>query len=306
MTAFAEFEAEMLARFPDRRRLAAFLRRELDRKLNDDIGEGGMRDVVYDLYEAAEAAGWLDELIRAVRRPADDQKLDFNVRDLLDLTMFDLQPLVASFILEYRNAGDRRVIGVAVELRDNKFIRYFCARLQRVLGGPARTEIDPDGTRLSAELWSTDIAKQQILNHRSNLAVRNVVFPVWCDSADDQMVDSLWTGIRDELTDCQKLLTLVLVTAPAMSLPVEVIGLPLPAVAENDLAVWTVEVAIQLDWPPELAKVWQNRLVRGAMINGELNMAMVYSLLDRDISQIRDPARISQLRGELQALEGTA
>ncbi|SFP85552.1 hypothetical protein SAMN05660464_4469 [Geodermatophilus dictyosporus] len=296
MTTAATLDSILRERYPTRRQLREFVRRRLGENLDDYVGTGGLRDVAFQLVEAADSNGW--DLASALERDrilSLATPVNFN---LLDLATFDLQSLVDGFYAEQLRAGTRRVLGIAVAWPDTKFVRYFCDRLQRALGG-TWVQVDPDGTTLNPEMWSTDVAVRRIASQSRNLQVRHIVFPVWCDRADGQAIKRFWQGVRGELTSPLRYLVLVLLTAPDTDLPVDVAALPVPSVNEEDIHRWTVEVVNALGWPVELAVPWKRRLLSGAELDGELNLAMLYTILDDDVQRVRDAGAREEFYDEL-------
>ena len=278
-------EDQLRARYRERPDLRRFLKQKLDRELNDYAAETDLRNTVFQLVQAAAAEGWLGDLAAAVRSDSSQVMSESGVRELLDLAAFDMQPLEAAFVEEQVRAGDRRVLGVAVTLPDTRFVRYLCIRLQSVLGRVG-TYVDSDGATLNPDMSSVEIALRQVLIQQQKLHVRNVVCPVWCDRAGSETIGNFWARVRNELGGTARYLVLVLVTSLGGFLPDEVSVLPPPRVAEGDLRVWTVRVANELGWPTELASAWLRRLVTQATLGEEINVSIVYGLMDRDAARV--------------------
>jgi hypothetical protein len=286
MTDVKALEKQLCARYPKRTSLERFLKHNLN--LNLELyaaADLNLTDAVFELVKHAKAECWLGDLEAAMRSDSQLVMGGSGVWELLDLATFDMQPLEAAFVEEQVRAGTRRVVGVTVAVTSNKFVRYFCTRLQRVLGRD-HTYFDSDGTTLNPDLASVEVALRQVLIQEQKLRRRNVVCPVWCDRVEPDTISDFWARVRGEMGRTANYLVLVMVTSLDRGLPDEVVVLPTPQVVERDLRVWTVRVANELGWPTELARAWLRRLVTQSTIGEEINVSIVYGLMDRDATRV--------------------
>lgn len=306
----------LAAAYPHRQAFSHMLFFEVRIRLDELVGDVGMREVIYTVLLQLEAEGRLHELIDAVlrdrpgnpglrawaaacgwHRPSADMQLPPNIQ-ALDTAYFDLAPLkeaIEDHVL-YRPPG---LLAVSLPVSEPTLVKRLCAWMPHCLGN-----VEPeDPINLNPLIDQWDVAVKHALDYLPKLETGNVLCPIQTEKASLDGVGRFWDGVRSGCGAPQFWFVLLFVGLPGGMIR-GIKDLPPPAFRDTDVARWARNVLAHLDWPRELALPWSRHIVRQATLDDTLDLRLTYLNIERTIDRLHEdrPAFRRWLEHEYQAM----
>ena len=202
---------------------------------------------------------------------------------LMDSAYFDLAE-IRYLIREAMNASTDHVVGFGVTDPEETFVKKLRHWLQGHVVG--ETELK-DRLYLSPLVHSPGKWLEQVRAYRKDLDEVNVLFEVMVDSAlSDNAITTFWTGVCRDFGGASRRLVLVFV-GTRDDYPGGVTVLPPPRFKRIDVALWAENVVRQRGWSLDLATIWTTWLCERAVLDGQLDVRMLYGAMDKSVDHFR-------------------
>lgn len=309
------FAAALLDAYRRRGDLARLLYYDLDRRLDDHVGDVGMREVVDKLMEDADAEGWLGRLVDAALadRPDNPRLRDWATahlwssaavaalapspeQQLYTSVFFDLHKLRRQ-ITEAKYSAGSKLLGFGVDYPESVFINKLCDWLPSCLGEVERK----DWLNLRPDRSSVDERIKHVSPYLAEVASTNVVCPVLVDGVPTEFVGAFWDGVRAHCGEPACWFVFIFFGALDGDYPPGIVVLDRPRFDLVDLTLWAQEVVNRRGWPATMADAWCRLIVEHAGEPNSLDVRLVYEAMDRSIRDARgNPAgfrRMLERRG---------
>jgi hypothetical protein len=289
----------LLDAYPDRDDLEQLFFYSLELRLNDYVGNEGMRTVVLRVLQAAHNEDWLVRLIDAVladrrenerlRRWAQTsgwtaaaslpEPLPPPDQQLLDSKYFDLRE-VRHRIREARRGASGGLLALGLPDAEMIVVKKLCDWLPHLLGAVEPKEL----LALRPDLGSVDARVKQVLSYLPDLETVNVVLPILAAGVPGPVVTMFWEGVRQQVGVRRHLFVPIFVGASAF--PDGVTSLVVPPILPSDVADWTEQMVGRLGWDPRLAAPWSSKIIVDC--GGEpIDTRRMFEVMDRSIRDVR-------------------
>ena len=276
---------------------------DIDKNLNTLVESSvNVRITVRRVVRTAEAEGWLDAVEAAALADKPDSPAlrrwhhkyraerlrpvsidSVPVWELMDSAYFDLAE-IRYLIGEAMNASASQVIGFGVTDPEETFVKKLRHWLQGLAIG--ETELK-DRLYLSPLVRSPGKWLEQVRAYQKDLDEVNVLLEVMVDSAlSEDVITTFWTGISQDFANASRRLILVFV-GTRDGYPDAVTVLPPPQFKRLDVVLWAQNVVLQRGWSLDLATIWTKWLCERAALDGQLDVRMLYSAMDKSITHFR-------------------
>jgi len=278
---------------------------ELDKRLDDIVGSGTVKYVIYQVVATAKSQGWQGAFIEAVLADrADNTELkkwgskyhsptakqpegppatgSMPPWQLLDSVYFDLKQ-IRSAIRQAIAAPPGSVLGFGVTYPELMFVNKLRDLLPRLLQGETMPK---EPLSLKPELFKVSHQVRQVAGYRRDLESANVVCVVHVAKVPQDYVSDFWGQVRWEFGAAGRHLVLLFAGDESTVFPSGVTVLPPPRFDLDDVALWAENAVIQNQWPPSLGIAWTNLLRAYAFHDGEFDVRMLYDEMDRTIKEI--------------------
>lgn len=287
----------LLEAYVDRDGLANLLYIRLERSLDHIAGGGTLPTTVRIVVETADKEGWLESLgMQALKDKPDCKPLKAwhekyympvlvamptAPQWLMDSAYFDLTE-VREAIREGMSDAVCQVVGFGVCPQESAYVRKLSHWLQRHLIGQTEAK---DPLNLNPTTGNVARRLQQVRRYRHDLDEVNVLCEVVVDGAATQeSVAEFWTAACAELGGAGRNLVLMFSSNDSTKFPEGVKVLPQPRFRSADVAHWAeTVVAGRPDWPLGIAISWTKWLCSEAALGDELNIGVLYEVMDYSI-----------------------
>jgi hypothetical protein len=294
----------MLQAYVDRADLTRLLDHRLSRRLNDYVGDIGMRDAVAKLLRVATAEGWCATLVDAVLL---DKSGNHELRawaanelwvsaeaaalaptpelQLANTAFFDLHQMRRQ-ITQAKYAADSKLLAFGVEYPEDIFITKLCDWLPSCLGN-----LQLKGwLSLRPERSSVDERIKHATRYLEEVTSGSVLCRVFVDRVPTDSVEAFWSGVRAYCGEPDYWFVFIFAGELTEGYPPGITVLDRPRFDRVDLILWAQEVATHLKWPAVLAEAWCQLIVERAGDEHHLDVRVVYEEMDRSIRAARhDP-----------------
>lgn len=299
-----QFTSALLDAFPSQAKLAEMVRLKLDKNLHALALGDNLQEIVFRLIGAAEAEGWIAQLIFSAHtsNPGNPVLLEFfhlssgmltkgehlyetasggDEQRVLSYQLpspcnFDLTRLIEDSLEKVE--GKHGLIGLAVPCDDDAFLENFGERLKKELG------------RRNIQMWprltlkpihvSTDEAIAIIKRCKQVLQKRDILYPIVIHIFDKHISNAFWQTMCHEFTgNFENRLIVIMGGDSACAFPDDIPLLEPPQFREAHIITWVRDVVGYLGWPDNVREVWKQKMVAECSYNNMLHMRFVYEHL---------------------------
>jgi hypothetical protein len=275
------------------------------KRLNEVVGSGGLKNVMFKLIQEADAGGWVKELYAGALKEAPQNERLRRVGPILGFASapqtalglqltntsdFDLSELEEVFLqkLSAEGPGGDRLIGLSVGYGEPVFVTNFTDRMRRLLGRES-TEVRPPiplNPRMGSPARSVELASR----YRTIVDRSNLVCQVPAEEADQAAIETFWNAVSAACNGLSNFFVLLFTAVSGTVFPQAVTELPMPQFKDHDLTKWTFQIADSYGWPRETAFNLAHWIREQSLDeeNQNLDIRFVYETLDsalRDLQQ---------------------